>query len=62
MAITIEGVVYRNIQEQVQENKEDIAELQEILADASITDGTNTVTIADLAALVAYAKAQGWIS
>ena len=28
----------------------------------NLSDGTNTVTIADLAALIAYAKAQGWIS
>ena len=28
----------------------------------TITDGTNTVSIADLAALVTYAKSQGWIS
>ncbi len=26
-----------------------------------ITDGTNTVSVSDLAALIAYAKAQGWI-
>lgn len=28
----------------------------------NITDGTNSVTVADLAALITYAKAQGWIS
>ena len=28
----------------------------------NITDGTNTVSITDLAALITYAKAQGWIS
>ena len=28
----------------------------------NITDGTNSVTVADLANLIAYAKAQGWIS
>ena len=28
----------------------------------SISDGTNTVSIADLAALITYAKGQGWIS
>lgn len=29
--------------------------------DGSITDGTNSVSLSDLAALIAYAKAQGWI-
>ena len=28
----------------------------------NISDGTNSVTVADLAALITYAKAQGWIS
>lgn len=28
----------------------------------NISDGTNSVSVADLAALIAYAKAQGWIS
>lgn len=28
----------------------------------NISDGTDSVTVADLAALIAYAKAQGWIS
>lgn len=28
----------------------------------NITDGTNSVSVADLAALITYAKAQGWIS
>jgi hypothetical protein len=45
---------FRNLQEQVMY-------LSQILEDGSITDGTNTVSIADLAALIEYAKDEGWI-
>ena len=29
---------------------------------SQLTDGTNSATVADIAALITYAKAQGWIS
>ena len=34
---------------------------KDIYVAGNLSDGTNTVTIADLAALITYAKAQGWI-
>lgn len=35
---------------------------KDIYLSGNLSDSTNSVTIADLAALIAYAKAQGWIS
>ena len=34
---------------------------RDLYLSGSLKDGTNSVTVADLAALVAYAKSQGWI-
>ena len=34
---------------------------RDLYLDGSLTDGTNSVSIADLAALITYAKGQGWI-
>lgn len=38
------------------------AKWKDLYLAGNLTDGTNSVTIADLAALITYAKAQGWIS
>lgn len=35
---------------------------KDVYISGNLSDGTNTATVADLAALIAYAKAQGWIS
>lgn len=35
---------------------------QNLYLSGNITDGTNSVSVADLAALITYAKGQGWIS
>lgn len=35
---------------------------RDIFLSRNLTDGTNSATVADIAALITYAKAQGWIS
>jgi hypothetical protein len=34
---------------------------RDLYLSGNLSDGTNSVTIADLAALITYAKGQGWI-
>lgn len=66
MSITRTGIVTRQNFYPQNDNSNDLGLPYKGFRDAvikrNLSDGTNSVTVADLAALITYAKAQGWIS